>query len=103
MVDRSLGWRRRAQLYDQLVSSLPKKYQKLVAQFAKTGDKSSSSSSSSSAGDSGANDPGGFWTNWLTRCLEMEAAGMGGAEMEGGAPGGAGGGMSGGMGGGGNF
>jgi uncharacterized membrane protein len=62
MVDRSLGWRRRAQLYDQLVLSLPKNYRKLISQFAKSGAKSSSSSSSSeSGGDSGgAGDPGKF-------------------------------------------
>lgn len=63
MVDRSLGWRRRAQLYDQLVQSLPKNYRKLIGQFAKTGTKSSSSSSSSSesGGDDGANDAGLFF------------------------------------------
>jgi hypothetical protein len=54
-----IGWRRRAQLYDQLVDSLPKNYRKLIAQFAKSGAKSSSSSESSSTEESGGvNDPG---------------------------------------------
>lgn len=51
MVDRSLGWRRRAQLYDQLVDSLPDNYRKMMLQYARTGNKSSSSSSSSSTSE----------------------------------------------------
>ncbi|KAI6239916.1 hypothetical protein M3Y99_00524500 [Aphelenchoides fujianensis] len=87
MVDRSLGWRRRAQLYDQLVGSLPRNYRKMMDQYAKTGGKSSSSSSSSSdSSNMSGGDP------------EMDNAGGGGAEMSGGAGGG---GMSGGAGGGG--
>jgi hypothetical protein len=60
MVDRSLGWRRRAQLYDQLVDSLPENYRKMMLQYAKSGNKSSSSSSSSSTSeqtDDVENDP----------------------------------------------
>ncbi|KAI6208870.1 hypothetical protein M3Y96_00160900 [Aphelenchoides besseyi] len=49
MVDRTLGWRRRAQLYDQLVDSLPNNYRKMMLQYARSGDKSSSSSSSSTS------------------------------------------------------
>jgi hypothetical protein len=62
MVDRSLGWRRRAQLYDQLVDSLPDNYRKMMLQYARTGNNKSSSSSSSSStseqnGSDMSNDP----------------------------------------------
>ncbi|KAI6179965.1 hypothetical protein M3Y98_00668100 [Aphelenchoides besseyi] len=89
MVDRTLGWRRRAQLYDQLVDSLPPKFQKMMLQYAKSGDKSSSSSSSSS--DSSNMSAGGD--------AEMQNNGGDAGQMEGGGGGGGNGGDSLGMGG----